>query len=202
MAKVNPAGTDLVYCGYIAGGNRDVGLGIALDSSGNAYVAGWTESSEATFPVKVGPDITFNDPGPLPTSDAFVAKIALTLLEATGTPSPGSRIDFTVTATGDVGLPCQMASSLSTGPIAVDTRQIDLGYDGLLWTSVSGLVPDVFTNYRGYILPNGTSPASLSIPAIPATVGLKIHTAFVTLDPQAPSGIRSISNTFAFTITK
>ena len=44
--------------------------GIAVDSSGNAYVTGYTASTEATFPVTVGPDLTFNGG-----SDAFVAKV-------------------------------------------------------------------------------------------------------------------------------
>jgi hypothetical protein len=202
VAKVRPDGTGLVYCGYVGGEDYEQAQAAAVDRSGNLYVGGLTRSTEKTFPVRVGPDLTINDAPYSNAGDAFVAKIALTLLEATGTPSPGSRIDFTVTATDDVGLPYLLASSFSTGPIAIDTRQIDLGYDGLMWISVSGLVPEVFTNYRGYILQNGTSPASLNLPAIPAAVGLKIHTAFVTLDPQAPSGIRSISNTYSFTITK
>jgi len=33
-------------------------------------------------------------------------------------------------------------------------------------------------------------------------VGQRIHTAFVTLDPAAPEGIRSISNTYMFTIVQ
>jgi uncharacterized repeat protein (TIGR01451 family) len=70
VAKVNPAGTALVYAGYIGGADRDVGRGIAIDSGGNAYVTGWTFSSEATFPVTVGPDLTFNGG-----QDAFVAKV-------------------------------------------------------------------------------------------------------------------------------
>jgi len=31
---------------------------------------------------------------------------------------------------------------------------------------------------------------------------VRLHSAFVTLDPAAPSGIRSISNTFTFSVTK
>jgi hypothetical protein len=70
VAKVNAAGTALVYCGYIGGNDVDQGQGIAVDTSGNAYVTGVTNSTEATFPVAVGPDLTYNGIG-----DAFVAKI-------------------------------------------------------------------------------------------------------------------------------
>ena len=43
---------------------------IAVDGAGNAYVTGGTRSDQASFPVKTGPDSTFNGGG-----DAFVAKI-------------------------------------------------------------------------------------------------------------------------------
>ena len=72
VAKVNPSGTGLVYAGYIGGDGVDWGIGIAVDGAGNAYVVGSTESNETTFPVTVGPDLTYNGGG-----DAFVAKIAL-----------------------------------------------------------------------------------------------------------------------------
>ena len=70
VAKVNAAGTALVYAGYIGGSALDDGRGIAVDGSGNTYVTGRTESTEASFPVLVGPDLTFNGD-----SDAFVAKV-------------------------------------------------------------------------------------------------------------------------------
>ena len=73
VAKVNAAGTALDYCGYIGGNSDDIGYGIAVDNSGHAYVTGETTSTEATFPVTVGPDLTFN--GPFGGSDAFVAKV-------------------------------------------------------------------------------------------------------------------------------
>ena len=77
VAKVNPLGTALIYAGYIGGSGFDVGRGIAVDSTGHAYVTGHTDSSEATFPATVGPDLTFNgsSPSPLPGGDAFVAKV-------------------------------------------------------------------------------------------------------------------------------
>jgi hypothetical protein len=70
VAKVNASGTALVYCGYIGGSGDDSGVGIAVDGSGNAYVAGYTGSTQATFPVIGGPDLTFNGG-----ADAFVAKV-------------------------------------------------------------------------------------------------------------------------------
>ena len=75
VAKVNPSGTALIYAGYIGGSSgNQVGLGIAVDSTGNAYVTGRTTSSEGTFPVTVGPDLTFNGGGQFG-GDAFVAKV-------------------------------------------------------------------------------------------------------------------------------
>jgi hypothetical protein len=73
VAKVSATGTALLYAGYIGGGDYDDGKGIAVDSSGNAYVAGQTRSSEATFPATVGPDLTYNG-----NTDAFVAKVDIT----------------------------------------------------------------------------------------------------------------------------
>jgi hypothetical protein len=70
VAKVNAAGTGLVYCGYIGGSDNDGGNGITVDSSGNAYVTGFTASTEATFPLIGGPQLTYNGGG-----DAFVAKV-------------------------------------------------------------------------------------------------------------------------------
>src|SRR5207248_7917331 len=54
VAKVNAAGTSLVYCGYIGGVGDDSNGSIAVDSSGNAYIAGQTTSDQTTFPVVVG----------------------------------------------------------------------------------------------------------------------------------------------------
>jgi hypothetical protein len=74
IAKVNPAGTALIYAGYIGGVNWDEGTGVAVDGAGNAYVTGYTASDQATFPVKGGPDLTYNGNSQNGIGDAFVAK--------------------------------------------------------------------------------------------------------------------------------
>ena len=49
MAKVNTAGTAVVYSTYVGGSGDDEGYGVAVDASGNAYVAGPTNSTN--FPT-------------------------------------------------------------------------------------------------------------------------------------------------------
>ena len=49
MAKLNPAGAALVYSTYLGGSDHDDGLGIAVDAAGNAYVTGYTSSTN--FPT-------------------------------------------------------------------------------------------------------------------------------------------------------
>ena len=71
VAKVRPTGTLLEYAGYIGGERNDEGHDVAVDPSGAAYVTGETLSTEASFPVPVGPDLTYNGGF----SDAFVAKV-------------------------------------------------------------------------------------------------------------------------------
>ena len=71
VAKVKADGTGLDYCGFIGGDNLDSGRGIAVDGSGNAYVIGYTLSIQPSFPVLVGPDLTYNGGE----TDHFVAKV-------------------------------------------------------------------------------------------------------------------------------
>ena len=68
--RVNPAGTNLDWGTFLGGSNGDGGSGIGLDSGGDVYIVGGTSSTEATFPVSGGPDLTHNGGG-----DAFVAKL-------------------------------------------------------------------------------------------------------------------------------
>jgi hypothetical protein len=46
VTKLNAAGTALVYSTYLGGSDADGGYAIAVDGSGNAYVTGWTSSSD------------------------------------------------------------------------------------------------------------------------------------------------------------
>ncbi len=45
IAKLNPTGTSLVYSTYLGGGDLDIGTRIAVDNGGNAYITGFTYST-------------------------------------------------------------------------------------------------------------------------------------------------------------
>jgi hypothetical protein len=69
VAKLNPAGSGLIYSTYLGGSGDDFGRGIAVDSSGNVFVTGQTSS--ANFPVSTNSfQAVFGG-----STDAFVAKV-------------------------------------------------------------------------------------------------------------------------------
>ncbi|HXM42353.1 MAG TPA: SBBP repeat-containing protein, partial [Bryobacteraceae bacterium] len=71
VVKMSPTGS-LVYAVVFGGGLTDIGGGIAVDSSGNAYVTGYTTSSN--FPITAGaPQTSFYGNGSDP--NAFVTEV-------------------------------------------------------------------------------------------------------------------------------
>lgn len=69
VVKLDPNGTYLEYATFLGGSSFETELSIVVDSSGHAYVTGWTYSID--FPTTVGAfDTTHNG-----AQDAFVAKL-------------------------------------------------------------------------------------------------------------------------------
>jgi hypothetical protein len=100
VSKLNPSGTSLLYSVFMGGGSLDKSTGIALDSSGDAYLTGYTDSTD--FPTTSGAYQLTNAGN----TDAFVAKLdaaGSTLVYATLL--GGSGIDYgrgvAVDASGD-----------------------------------------------------------------------------------------------------
>ncbi|HUR96885.1 MAG TPA: choice-of-anchor Q domain-containing protein [Pyrinomonadaceae bacterium] len=88
LTKLTPSGSALVYSTQVGGSQNDGAAGIALNSSGAAFITGQTGDSVVDFPTTAGvfqPQINGN-------SDAFVSKFL--------TPNPSVRI---VTNTNDSG---------------------------------------------------------------------------------------------------
>ena len=68
MAKLNQAGTAIVYVTYLGGRSADYALGLAVDHSASAVLTGWTLSSD--FPV-----VAAAQPHLAGSRNAFVAKL-------------------------------------------------------------------------------------------------------------------------------
>ncbi len=88
VTKLDSTGSALLYSTFLGGSDQDRGNDIALDSVGNAYLTGFTVSTN--FPTTLGAfDTTFNGGG-----DAFVTKLNPT----------GSSLVYSTFLGGSVGL--------------------------------------------------------------------------------------------------
>jgi hypothetical protein len=98
VTKLNPSGSALDYSTYLGGSQFEDGLGIAVDSTGAAYIAGYTE-------VPVNPPFFPTTSGAFQgmvagNADAFVAKISGSLSAETGPDLTGSWLNLTGTCMG------------------------------------------------------------------------------------------------------
>jgi hypothetical protein len=133
IAKMNPSGSALAYSTYLGGGNPDQSSAIAVDASGNAYVAGYTASSN--FPITTDTfEPTCNDGRNCSKyGDAFVTKInasgsALVYSTFLG----GNKLDYAtgiaVDSTGDayvVGITYSKKFPTTVG--ALETKCCNIG---------------------------------------------------------------------------
>jgi hypothetical protein len=69
VTKINSSGS-IIYSGFLGGQGNERGLGIDVDTFGNAYLTGLHLVRDGVYPRKIGPDLTANGG-----VDAFVAKI-------------------------------------------------------------------------------------------------------------------------------
>src|SRR6266536_3931762 len=77
VAKLNPAGSSMIYSTYLGGSGNDQGRGIVVDSSGAAYITGFTSS--ANFPLANPRQGTIGG-----AQDAFVVKVTTNPTEGRG----------------------------------------------------------------------------------------------------------------------
>jgi beta-propeller repeat-containing protein/centrosomal CEP192-like protein/HYDIN/CFA65/VesB family protein len=162
VAQLQPDGTALVYSTYLGGSGVDQGRGVVVDSSGNAFVTGSTQSPN--FPL-VGPEQNFLDGG----TDAFIAKIS-------SAPSPGvlltpAALNFGTIATGVESSP-QSSTLTNAGDATLNISSISLtGTNPADFTEkstctgslASGSSCTITSTFKPTVTLSGTLTATISI---------------------------------------
>jgi hypothetical protein len=153
VAKVDPGGGALAYCGFIGGASNDGCSGIAVDAAGNAFVCGSTSSRESSFPLLVGPALVYT-PLPGPEGDDNNAFVACVRGDGTGLVfcgyiGPGHAEDADVGATGNLYVCGATRADETLFPVTVGP---DLSHNGGHDGFVAKLLPDgTGFVYCGYI---------------------------------------------------
>ncbi|MBN2490083.1 MAG: FG-GAP repeat protein [Planctomycetes bacterium] len=184
-------GSLLFTCDGVAAGDC---LGVSVADAGDV-------NRDGALDFVVGADMA--DPGSR--TDAGQATVfsarGIPTISGTGSPAVGGVLTLALASPGDANLPYQVGSSLTAGTIPIDRRLLYLGMDALLVVTVQGQLPTVFSRYGGFLDASAKATAAIHTPRAPALVGLRIHSAFVTVKAGAPSNLESISNTFFFDVT-
>ena len=152
VTKLNSTGTALVYSTFLGGTSNDRGNGIALDSAGNAYITGYTQSSG--FPTTSGAyDTSFNHSTSYE-DDAFVTKLnstgtALVYSTFLGSTSTDLAYGITVDSAGNAYTTGSTNSSgFPTTAGALDT-ELNGSYDAFVTKLNSAGTDAVYSTFLG-----------------------------------------------------
>jgi hypothetical protein len=110
VTKMNPTGSALIYSSYLGGTQTDNGNGIAVDTSGSAYVAGQTCSTNfpVSNPVQAAPGGN---------CDAFVSKVSI----LNGIQLNPSALTFTAQSLNTTSAPLTVTLTNGDNPLTISS---------------------------------------------------------------------------------
>jgi hypothetical protein len=198
VTVINASGSGYVYSTFLGGESNDTGLGVAVDSAGDAYVTGFT-SSAAAFPLMSAVQGTFGGG----TLDAFVTELnpagtALVYSTYLGGSGDDTAVAIVLDTNKNAYLTGQTGSS--NFPVASPTQSAKKGQNDAFVSEISaGGSTLVFSTYLGGSLNENTSAANgggaigaIAVDSTGASIyvtGNTISTDFPTQSPkQAANG--------------
>ena len=156
VTKLNATGSALVYSTYLGGNSSDEGIGIAVDGTGNAYVTGFTYSTN--FPTTPGAFQTSSGGG----ADTFATKLDTTgsvLLYSTYLGGSGGDFGNGIAVDGAGNAYVTGVTTSSTFPVTVGAFQTAFGtkststnfdvFVAKVNTAASGASSLVYSTYLG-----------------------------------------------------
>jgi hypothetical protein len=158
VTKLSSTGSALVYSTYLGGGGDDRAFGITLDSANDAYIVGWTTSTN--FPVTSGAFQTTNKGG---ISDAFVSEInpagngSADLIYSTYLGGSGQDVGFGIALDASNNTVVTGYTYSSDFPVTSGAFQTSTTVNGAAWVTKLnvGGTAQIFSTYLGGT--NGTS---------------------------------------------
>lgn len=190
VAKLNPNATKAVYATYLGGSTSDQAFGVAVDGSGNAYVAGQTFSPD--FPILNAIQVGLANPictafsGPpigVPVGNTYCPSAGfLSVLNPAGSALVWSTFLGSASATGSAGRvassqfrgPAYAAVLDSAGNVYATGQRIGIG-ERIEASSPSDRVGVVKIAQQGsplQFLPNGLTNSASFLPGLPGPGGL------------------------------
>lgn len=150
MSELNQTGTGLAYSTFLGGSGFDAGAGIAVDSAGIAYLAGYTNSTD--FPTKNAMQGTYGGGG----YDAFVTKLtpgttapAVVTGGASNVGVAGATVAGTVNPKGlATSYRFEYGTSTSYGSQTADASAGSDSSDHAQSAALSGLAPGTTYHFR------------------------------------------------------
>ncbi len=132
LTKLSSSGNSLIYSTYLGGGDIDVGFGVAVDGNGNAYVTGYTWSSN--FPTSNAFQSTYQG-----LYDVFVTKLSssgASLIYSTylGGGGPEEGWDIAIDGSGNAYV---TGSTYSSNFPTLNPYQMDQGGEDVFVTKLS-----------------------------------------------------------------
>jgi hypothetical protein len=179
LTKINAAGNALVYSTYLGGSSFDWANGIAVDSSGNAYVGGYTLSAD--FPTDGGVQDALAG-----MYDAFITKLN----------PAGSGLVYSTYYGGTRSDTANALAIDSSGNIFVggQTSSFDLPLQGAIQTTNNGGSTG-WVMRLGFVTPPPPSPQAVSVTPAAGTGSSQTFT-FVFSDPNGAADLTSLQALF------